>query len=54
VINLRRPEGVAVPRRLVTAADVLIEGYRPGRPTGSGSDQTVSEPQPKVGIRNHD
>jgi alpha-methylacyl-CoA racemase len=29
-IYLRRPEGVAVLRRLVTVADVLIEGYWPG------------------------
>jgi CoA:oxalate CoA-transferase len=30
VIDLKRPEGVAVARRLVATADVLVENFRPG------------------------
>src|SRR5438034_1207850 len=30
VLDLKRPEGVAVLKRLVATADVLIENYRPG------------------------
>src|SRR5206468_2884407 len=30
VLDLKRPEGVAVLKRLVATADVLVENYRPG------------------------
>src|SRR5437016_10407604 len=30
VVDLKRPEGVAVARRLIATADVLVENFRPG------------------------
>src|SRR5690242_7734116 len=30
VVDLKRPEGVAVARRLVESCDVLVENFRPG------------------------
>jgi alpha-methylacyl-CoA racemase len=30
IVNLKDPRGLAIARRLVAAADIMIEGYRPG------------------------
>lgn len=49
-VNLKRPEGQAVARRLIAGADVLVENFRPGvmARLGLGYDQGV---QPPAGLR---
>jgi len=49
VLDLKRPEGVAVLKKLVATADVLIENYRPGVAARLGVDYpTLSALNPRV------
>ncbi len=40
VLDLKRPEGVAILKKLVAAADILVENYRPGVAKRLGVDYT--------------
>jgi formyl-CoA transferase len=49
VLDLKRPEGVAVLKRLVTTADVLVENYRPGVAKRLGVDyDTLATINPRL------
>jgi len=49
VLDLKRPEGVAVLKRLVATADVLVENYRPGVARRLGVDyETLSAVNPRL------
>ncbi len=48
-LNLKAAEGQAVFRRLATAADVIIEGFRPGVMTRLGADyETIRALNPRI------
>jgi len=48
-VNLKKPEGVALLKRLVATADVLIENYRPGVAKRLGVDyETLSAINPRL------
>lgn len=48
-INLKTPEGLAVAKRLIAGADVVIENFRPGVTTRLGLDpEAISELHPKL------
>ncbi|MBX3521890.1 MAG: CoA transferase [Xanthobacteraceae bacterium] len=48
-VNMKTPEGIAIVRRLVEKADVLVENFRPGRLAEWGIDyETVSKVNPKL------
>src|SRR2546430_14882456 len=49
VLDLKQPDGVAVLKRLVATADVLVENYRPGVAQRLGiDDQTLSAINPRL------
>src|SRR2546421_16286 len=49
VLDLKRPEGIAVLKRLVATADVLVENYRPGVAKRLGVDyETLSAINPRL------
>jgi formyl-CoA transferase len=49
VLDLKRPEGVAILKRLVATADVLVENYRPGVAKRLGVDyETLSAINPRL------
>src|SRR5256714_6806757 len=49
MLDLKRPEGVAVLKRLVATADVLVENYRPGVAKRLGVDyETLSAINPRL------
>ena len=48
-LDLKQPEGVAVLKRLVATADVLVENYRPGVATRLGVDyETLAAVNPRL------
>jgi formyl-CoA transferase len=48
-LDLKRPEGVAILKRLVATADVLVENYRPGVARRLGVDyETLSAINPRL------
>jgi crotonobetainyl-CoA:carnitine CoA-transferase CaiB-like acyl-CoA transferase len=48
-VDVRTPEGLAFARRLIAAADVLIENFRPGALTAVGLDYpSLSEEAPRL------
>src|SRR3989441_1219248 len=49
VLDLKQPDGVAVLKRLVATADVLVENYRPGVARRLGiDDETLSAINPRL------
>lgn len=49
VIDLKAPAGVALARRLIASADILIENFRPGAMAGLGLDYaTLAETNPRL------
>src|SRR5215472_1595633 len=44
VLDLKRPEAVSIVKRLVAAADLLVENFRPGVMTRLGLDYASLEP----------
>lgn len=44
-LNLKRPEGLAIAKKLILKADVLIEGFRPGvmEKLGLGPDEVLAQ-----------
>jgi formyl-CoA transferase len=49
VLDLKRPEGVAILKKLVATADVLVENYRPGVAARLGVDYaTLSTLNPRL------
>src|SRR2546422_3026522 len=49
VVDLKQPDGVAVLKRLVATADVLVENYRPGVARRFGiDDETLSAINPRL------
>ena len=53
-LNLKEPEGIAVLKKLVATADVLLENFRPDVKTRLGIDyETLVEDQPAPRLREH-
>ncbi len=44
VLDLKRPEGIAIARRLIATADVLVENFRPGVMQRFGLDYATLQP----------